>query len=70
MRNEIYEEYLEEMREDARVEELREAKMRRDFDYFLKQYEKDIEEISKLYLYLKDEFERYGYDFDIKDILI
>lgn len=34
MRNEIYEEYLEEMREDARVEELREAKMRRDFDYF------------------------------------
>lgn len=70
MRNEIYEEYLEEMREDARVEELREAKMRSDFDYFLKHYEKDIEEISNLYTYLKDEFEHYGYDFDIKDILI
>ena len=70
MRNEIYEEYLEGMREDARVEELREAKMRSDFDYFLKQYEKDIVEISNLYTYLKDEFERYGYNFDIKDILI
>lgn len=49
---------------------MREAKMRSDFDYFLEQYEDEIKEISNLYFYLKDEFEHYGYDFDIKDILI
>ena len=65
MRNkEEMQEWHNEMKDEARRDELHEYNMRTDFDYFLDYILDEREEFTELYYNIKKQFESNGWDTD------
>lgn len=69
MDTEMREEWLQDMRDEARAEEVLEHKLRADFDYFCDYNIDAIEQLNEAISELKDQCEMYGYEFEIGDFL-
>ena len=70
MTQEDREEWRQDMLEESRGDELHDKYLREDYDNFTDFHSEGIKEISKLYDLLKKAHEEYGYDFELKDILL
>ena len=68
MTPEEYEEYRQDLMDEAREEELLEYRLRSDYDFFCDYNQDLIATFSELYVELQTTFESYGWDFDPKDI--
>lgn len=66
---EDYNEWLQDLREDALADERYEYNMRNDYEYFLYQYDSELCELQELVSVLKKAHNHYGWDFDIRDLL-
>lgn len=64
-------EFEQELRDEAKQDEIEEYKLRNDYDYFLSRLENNhnLEEFIKWYKDICNEHEQYGYEFDIKELL-
>ena len=70
MRNEEeMKEWYDDMRDEARRDELHEINMRKDYDYFLDDCEEEIIEFSRLHNELKHKFEAHQWEFELDDII-
>jgi len=70
MTQEDREEWRQDMLEESRRDELHDKYLREDYDNFTDFHSEEIKEISELYDLLKKAHEEYGYDFELKDILL
>lgn len=68
MTPEEYEEYRQDLMDEAREEELLEYRLRSDYDFFCDYNQDLIAAFNDLYKELEITFENYGWDFDPKDI--
>ena len=76
MDEEMKQEWLQEMAQEAREEEYFEYRLRSDYDFFIKHFEDEIVEaqeayirLSKLNKNLAEIYEDYGWEFDIEEIV-
>lgn len=67
MSEDLREEWLEDMREEARAEEYHEYKMRNDYDNFLEYYDDEIADLITALNNVKHLHEEYGWDFDVRE---
>jgi cell fate (sporulation/competence/biofilm development) regulator YlbF (YheA/YmcA/DUF963 family) len=65
--NQELEEWRQELLEEVRTSELEEYRLRTDYDYLLEQA--DVSSFLEAYNKLKETHEKYGWDFDIDNII-
>jgi hypothetical protein len=65
--NQELEEWRQELLEEARTSELEEYRLSTDYDYLLEQA--DVSSFLEAYHKLKETHEKYGWDFDINNII-
>ena len=66
---EDYDEWLQELREEALADERYEYNMRNDYEYFLYQFDSELCELQDIIKFLKDKHEHYGWEFDLSSLL-
>ena len=66
---EDYNEWLQELREEALAEDRHEYNMRNDYEYFLYQYDSELGDIQDLVSYIRKAHETYGWEFDLRDLI-
>lgn len=66
---EDYNEWLQELREEALAEDRHEYNMRNDYEYFLYQYDSELGDIQDLISYIRKAHETYGWEFDLSDLI-
>ena len=67
MTNEERKEWYQDMREEAREEEVKEYRLRDDYDYFEQYFENEIADLFEAIKKVREYHEEYGYEFDVKD---
>lgn len=71
MNTEDREEFLEDLKQEARENEVHEMMMSTDFDYFLESLDEEAQELTEIYYKLKDSFDAWGWEdsFNVEDLL-
>ena len=71
MTEEDREDFYQDLRDEARRDEVHEMMMSTDFDYFLDSLDDEAHEFTEMYYKLKDSFDAWGWEdnFDIQDLL-
>lgn len=62
-------EWLQDMADEAKAEEVHDHHMRSDFDFFCDYNQDSIEKLNEAIQELRDQCQMYDYDFDIADFL-
>lgn len=68
-KEEDYNEWLQELREEALADEKYEYNMRNDYEYFLYQFDSELGDLQELVSLIKRKHEEYGWEFDLRDLI-